>query len=247
MFGSRIAYTVCMIVATLAAGFLLRRRQTGLALQPLQKWGIAIGGLIGATFAAKAPFILGADPNASVMDAWLSDGKTILWGLTGGYVGVELAKWSLLVKKSTGDSFVIPVAIAIAIGRVGCFLFGCCFGVPTDQSWGVAFVTAPDAGELLRHPTQFYEMAFHITFALIAWMSIKDSREKYSLKGNWMPVYMVCYAAFRFVTEYVRPEAKMAWGLTMYQWSAITIAAAFSALLLTRYRSKRISDYDLGT
>lgn len=256
MLGSRLAYTLCMIAATVVAGFLLRRRQTGLGLDPMQRWGIAIGGLIGATFAAKLPFILGADPDASLADAWLSDGKTILWGLTGGYVGVELAKWSLLVTKSTGDSFVIPVAVAIAIGRVGCFLFGCCFGIPTDQSWGVAFVTAPDAGSLLRHPTQIYEIVFHLSFALIAWASIRQTANKHSRQrtsttarfttGNWMPIYLISYAGFRFVTEFWRPENRLAAGLTLYQWSSIAIAAAFAALLVNRYRSSRISDYDFA-
>ncbi|QDT10645.1 prolipoprotein diacylglyceryl transferase [Planctomycetes bacterium K23_9] len=257
MLGSRIAYTLCMIAATVVAGLLLRRRQTGLFLPPLQRWGIAIGGLIGATFAAKIPFILSVDPDTSLLAAWLSDGKTILWGLTGGYIGVELAKWSLLVKKSTGDTFVVPVAIAIAIGRVGCLLFGCCYGVPTDQSWGIAFVTAPDGGDLLRHPTQIYEIVFHLSFALIAWASInRGSIDPTSTnqgggqsltKGNWMPIYLISYAAFRFATEYIRPEIRLAAGLTLYQWSAMVIAAGFSALLVARYRSRHATDYHLGS
>jgi prolipoprotein diacylglyceryltransferase len=245
MFGSRAAYTACMLLATIVAGILLRRRQTNLDLQPLQKWGVAIGGLIGATFAAKLPFILGAAGSGSVLDAWLSDGKTILWGLTGGYIGVELAKWSLLVTKSTGDSFVVPVALAVAIGRVGCLLFGCCFGIPTDQSWGIAFVTAPDGGSLLRHPTQIYELTFHLSFAMIAWASIGTKRSVYIWQGNWMPIYLIAYAVFRFFSEYLRPETKLAGNFTLYQWSAIVIAAAFVLLLATRYRSKTTGDYDL--
>ncbi len=245
MFGSRAAYTACMLLATIVAGILLRRRQANLNLEPLQKWGVAIGGLIGATFAAKLPFILGAAGSGSVWDAWLSDGKTVLWGLTGGYIGVELAKWSLLVTKSTGDSFVIPVALAVAIGRMGCLLFGCCFGIPTDQSWGVSFVTAPDGGSLLRHPTQIYELTFHLSFALIAWVAIAAPRTNYLWQGNWMPVYLIAYAAFRFFSEYLRPETKLAGNLTLYQWSAIAIAAAFAVLLLARYRSRGSGGYDL--
>ncbi len=61
------------------AGLLIRRRQSRLALSRLQRIGIAIGGLIGATFAAKLPFALTADPTADLAAVWLGDGKTILW------------------------------------------------------------------------------------------------------------------------------------------------------------------------
>ncbi len=137
MLGSRTAYFLCMVAVTIVAALLLRRRQQRLAIGSVQKLGIAIGGLIGATFAAKLPFILSADPHAGVLAAWLSDGKTILWGLAGGYIGVEIAKWAFHVKASTGDTIVVPVAITVAIGRLGCFLYGCCYGVATNQTWGI--------------------------------------------------------------------------------------------------------------
>lgn len=157
----RIGYSLFMVMATVVAGWLLRRQQSSLDLTAAQKWGIAIGGFIGVTFAAKVPFVLSiclSDASASastgsagVLGAWMSDGKTVLWGLAGGYVGVEIAKWSLYVRGRTGDSFVIPMAVAIAIGRLGCLVQGCCYGVTTNQSWGLRSMPA-DGGQLLRHP-----------------------------------------------------------------------------------------------
>ena len=246
MFGSRFAYTVCMIAATIVAGVLLRRRQSRLQMEPYHRWGIAIGGLIGATFAAKLPFILGADPSVGLIGAWLSDGKTILWGLAGGYIGVEIAKWTLLLKTSTGDSFVVAVAVAIAIGRVGCLLFGCCYGVETDQSWGFRFIQAPDGGTLLRHPTQIYEIVFHLGFAVIAWSATRQVSESTAeqdrmttsnlLQGNWMPLYLLAYSVYRFSSEFIRPETRGTGGLTFYQWSAIVIGCGFAMLLISRWR-----------
>ncbi len=237
MFGSRAAYFVCMVLATIVAGLLIRRWQARLHIDGMKKFGIAIGGLMGATFAAKLPFILGADPNSGLIAAWLSDGKTILWGLAGGYIGVEIAKWSLHVKRATGDTFVVPVAIAIAIGRVGCFLYGCCYGVATNQAWGVRFSHAPDTGAVLRHPAQLYEMLFHLGFAAVSATALSGSSNPMrlrSLRGNWMPLYLFAYSVFRFVSEYWRPENRDAIGLTFYQWSSVTIAAAFALLLLYR-------------
>ena len=237
MFGSRVAYFWCMLAATVIASLLLRRRQRHLGIGSGQKLGIAIGGLVGATFAAKLPFVLLADPSIGVLAIWLSDGKTILWGLTGGYLGVEIAKWALHVKASTGDTFVVPVAVTVAVGRLGCFLYGCCYGNATNQVWGVRFPIAPDAGTILRHPTQLYELLFHLSFTVVATAALSPPNRSSLLKrlrGNWMPIYLIAYAIFRFTSEFLRPEEKFSVGLTFYQWSSIAIAALFTILLIWR-------------
>ncbi len=246
MYGSRTAYFACMVLATIVAGWWIRRWQARLPIEGMQKLGIAVGGLIGATFAAKLPFILGADPSAGVIAAWLSDGKTILWGLTGGYIGVEVAKWALHIQVATGDTFVIPIAVAVAIGRLGCFLYGCCYGVETNQAWGFRFSHAPDAGALLRHPAQLYEMVFHLSFAVLAAVAITGARNQTrlrSLRGDWMPLYLIVYSVFRFVSEYRRPENRDPIGFTFYQWSSIAIALGFVSLLFHRkFRLRRKPD-----
>lgn len=223
----RFGYSFFMVLATLVAGFLYRRQKRTIAMTKTQRWGIGIGGLVGATFAAKIPFILEAGGSASVFDAWLSDGKTVLWGLAGGYVGVEVAKWSLYVRGKTGDSFVIPVAVAIAIGRMGCLVQGCCYGIPTNQSWGLRSIPA-DSGALLRHPAAFYEIVFHLSFAGLAYYG----GHKGWLKNQWMLLYLISYAAFRFVSETWREEPKWFSGLTFYQSSSIVIGLAFTIVLI---------------
>lgn len=237
MQGNRWAYTAMMIIATVVAGLILRTQQRGLQLPWRLRLGILLGGLIGATTFAKWPFVWMADPAAG-LGVWFSDGKTILWGLVGGYVGVEVAKWSLHVKTRTGDSFVVAIPIAIAIGRVGCLLFGCCYGQPTDLPWGVGFLTAPDGGTLLRHPTQAYEMIFHISAATIGWLAIQWRWQP----GRLMPWYLVGYAVFRFVSEYWRPEPRLAGQLTFYQYSSIVIAIAFGVIIV--YRSRALPQPD---
>ena len=229
-----------MLFATFCAAWILKRSQQSLRLTGQQRMGIAVGGIVGATFAAKLPFILGADPSAGVWAAWMSDGKTILWGLAGGYWGVELAKWSLHIQRSTGDTFVVAVAVAVGIGRLGCLLYGCCYGVETNQTWGLRFPAAPDAGNLLRHPTQVYEMVFHFAFAALAWTASSgrgarpNAKAASPLDGNWMPIYLCSYSLYRFASEYWRPEQTYLAGLTFYQWSAIAIGAGFAILLVQR-------------
>jgi prolipoprotein diacylglyceryltransferase len=54
------------------------------------------------------------------------------------------------------DAFAPAGIVALAIGRVGCFLAGCCWGKPTDLPWGVVL---PELGPLARHPVQLYSAA----------------------------------------------------------------------------------------
>ena len=234
MDAGRLGYSLFMVLATVAAGFLYRRGSRESELTAAQKLGIAIGAFIGATFAAKLPFLITSDPNAGVLASWLGDGKTVLWGLAGGYLGVEVAKWSLYVRERTGDRFVVPVAAAIAIGRLGCLSYGCCYGVPTDQSWGVRSSMA-DGAAVLRHPVPLYEFAFHSGFALIAWFGIGKGR----MRTHWMLVYLIAYAVFRFISEWWREEAIVLGNLTFYQCSAIVIGIVFALVLRSRLRGNR--------
>lgn len=214
-----------MALALVTGVLLARRAQGRLPLSGLERIGVLLGGLIGAMVGAKLPFLF-TDWSAFLSGvAWFSDGKTILTGLVGGYLGVEVAKWSLDIRTSTGDSFLVPVATAIGIGRIGCFFGGCCYGLPTSLPWGVVF---PAVDALPRHPTQVYEAVFHFAAAAIG---LALERTNF-LKGNRIRVYILIYALYRFVTEWLRPEARLYFGLTGYQLASLLIAALMAWLWL---------------
>ena len=97
---------------------------------------------------SKLPFVMADWDGLVSAQAWLENGKTILFGLVGGYFGVEMAKAILGVTIKTGDSFAVPVAAAVSVGRLACFVGGCCFGKPTGLPWGVVFHDG-----IPRHPT----------------------------------------------------------------------------------------------
>lgn len=220
----RLAYACIMGLAIGAAWLIARRTQIALPLDRTQKLGIGIGAFCGAMIGAKLPFVL-ADWNGMLSGAaWFSDGKTILTGLVGGYLGVELAKWALDVHVRTGDSFVVPVAVAVGIGRLGCFVIGCCYGTPTSLPWGMQFPTAGDS--LPRHPTQLYEAIFHLTMAGLMAVLLRNG----IWRGQLIKAYIIAYAFYRFATEFIRPEAKFWLGLTGYQWVALALIAVFLGL-----------------
>ncbi|MES2392766.1 MAG: prolipoprotein diacylglyceryl transferase family protein, partial [Acidobacteriota bacterium] len=97
-------------------------------------------------------------------------GKTIVGGLLGGWMGVELVKALRGVKGRTGDLFAVPLCVGIAVGRLGCFFAGLAddtYGVATSLPWGVDF-----GDGVRRHPTQIYEFLFLCGLALVLakWM-----------------------------------------------------------------------------
>lgn len=219
-------YPALMIAALVTCSLMLRRAQARLPLVWWQKLGVGVGAFCGAMIGAKLPFVLNDWEGLLSGAAWLAHGKTILCGIVGGYLGVEVAKWSLDIRIKTGDTFAAPVALAVAIGRLACFCGGCCYGTPTSLPWGVCFSTAPDAGQLARHPTQLYESAFHFTCAaVLLWLGSRGY-----LRGQRIQLYILAYLAYRFLTEMIRPEAELLFGLTAYQWAALALAPIFLAL-----------------
>ncbi len=219
-------YTGIMLAALFVAGVLVRRSQSALPLSGEQKFGIGLGAFCGAMLGAKLPFALADWRGLFDGSAWLAHGKTIMGGLVGGYFGVELAKWLLGVRIKTGDSFAAPVAAAVAVGRLGCFRAGCCFGTPTVLPWGVAFPLAPDGGTLARHPTQLYEFLFHATAAgVLYWLSRRGR-----LQGQLIKLYIVTYLVYRFLNEGIHPKPRLGGGLTGYQWASLVLAVLFGWL-----------------
>lgn len=207
------------ILALLTAVAVRRWLAPPLVLPAGQRAGLAIGALIGAAVGAKTPFLF--DDLQATYDgtAWITDGRTLTWGLVGGYLGVEIAKWSLGVRARTGDSFAPAVAASIAIGRVGCFVGGCCFGAESSLPWAVDF-----GDGVHRHPTQLYEAAFHA----LAFVALLALRERELFRHHRMKLYVIVYFAYRFVTEWIRPEPRGLLGLTFYQWSSLFFAALFA-------------------
>src|SRR3954470_13325015 len=102
-------YTLIMIAAVSTGVWLSRRTQAGLPLSHKQRLGIGLGAFCGAMLGAKLPFVLADWEGLRTGTAWFSDGKTIMCGLVGAYFGVELTKWALEIRVTTGDTFAAPV------------------------------------------------------------------------------------------------------------------------------------------
>jgi phosphatidylglycerol---prolipoprotein diacylglyceryl transferase len=138
----------------------LRRRFGDPIVTPL-RWAVIASAVAGAALGSKLLFWL-EDPQLTWHNlhnpAYLIGGKTIVGALAFGLLSVELVKRYIGLRTSTGDLYAIPLALGIAVGRIGCFLTGLSdntYGTPTNLPWAIDF-----GDGIPRHPTQLYEIAF---------------------------------------------------------------------------------------
>jgi prolipoprotein diacylglyceryltransferase len=127
-------------------------------------------------------------------------GQSIVGGLLGGLLGVELAKKLCGVRESTGDAFVLPLVAGMATGRIGCFLAGlpdATYGEPTALPWAVDF-----GDGIARHPTQLYDIAFVLAFGTLVLVLGSRWREK---PGLAFKVYLSGYLLWRLVVDSIKP------------------------------------------
>ena len=127
----------------------------------------------------------------------------LIWygGLLGGLVGVLVyARRRRLSPLAVLDQFAPAAALGHAIGRIGCFFNGCCYGVPTTAWWGVRF---PGHDEPVV-PTQLVESAG----LLLLFLGLRQLQRASVLRrpGTVFMVYLLAYAVLRFVIEFWRGD-----------------------------------------
>jgi phosphatidylglycerol:prolipoprotein diacylglycerol transferase len=247
LFGRSIHAHALFEVLAYVVGFqtylLIRRRQRAGAALPVEQnlWvivGCVFGALIGAKVLAWLESPIDYWSHRHELAAW-AGGKTIVGGLLGGWVGVEVAKRIMGVTRRTGDAFVFPLILGIAIGRVGCFLTGLSdhtHGIATSLPWAVDF-----GDGVPRHPTQLYEMAF--LFILGALLIVRSRRALEP--GELFRWFLLGYLAFRFLVEFIKPR----YTIPFLNLSAIQIASLLGACicaiqLLRGRRGKRKREAD---
>lgn len=193
------------------------RRRAGDHLEDYGRWVIVAAAAVGAAVGARALTWIAEHPFAGAGVGGLADlmgGKTIVGALLGGLVAVELTKLRTGVTRSTGDLFALPLALAIAIGRIGCFLSGTSdgtHGVETTLRWGLDF-----GDGVLRHPVRIYEILF---LGVLASLLLR-LRELPHREGDVFKLFMVGYLAFRLAVDFLKPGNPVL-GLTAIQWACI--------------------------
>jgi len=164
---------------------------------------LAVGALAGAWIFGSSNSLRSAIPLPS---------HSIAGALAGGIVAVELWKAAHGIRRSTGGSFILPLAVGIAIGRLGCFLSGLpdyTYGTPTRLSWAV------DLGDGVgRHPVQVYES---LTMAVFATVYVRArSRDRSWARDHAFHAMIIVYASQRFLWEFLKPYPKLIGPLNIF-------------------------------
>jgi prolipoprotein diacylglyceryltransferase len=202
------------ILAWLSAGLLARflyprrlREQAAVTVAgmgPLYVVALAAGAIGGAWAFGSWNTAMSAVPHPS---------HSVAGALAGGIFGVELYKLARAIKVSTGAIWVGPLALGIAVGRWGCLLAGLpdeTYGTPTRLAWAV------DLGDgVPRHPVQLYESLALLAF-LAVYLVALGRRAAWTRKRAFY-LFILFYAAQRFVWEFLKPYPDLVGPLNLFQ------------------------------
>jgi phosphatidylglycerol---prolipoprotein diacylglyceryl transferase len=156
-------------------------------------------------------------------------GRSILGAIVGGVLVAETYKAIRGIRGSTGAVFVLPLALAIAVGRVGCFLGGLddhTYGVATTLPWGVDFGDGID-----RHPVQLYESFTMAAFALWFLWLLNRHRDVAVRRGFYY--FALVYGVERFFWEFLKPYPPVIGPFNVFHLSAIALAI-YAVIMLSR-------------
>lgn len=182
----------------------LRSARTSLvALGQTRNFAVVLGCVIGAAIGNKAVHGIHHFEQLPLLaqKPWLVlQGQSIVGGLLGGLVGVEIGKKYAGVTESTGDRFVVPILVGLLIGRVGCLIAGLqddTFGNATDLPWGIDF-----GDGIRRHPTQLYDMLFAVA-GLVVVRRWRDTLAREP--GFQFKLLLAGYLVWRLIIDGLKP------------------------------------------
>ena len=248
-----------MIFLSFVSGsWIMSKQLKRYGLNPELAWDmlawIAIGGILGAKLYYLA--LHWQDLVAHPVRELTSRGGLVWYGgLIGGvtafYFQIKAKKLPLATMY---DSTAPALALAYAVGRMGCFLVGDDYGVYTDSWVGIAFPegSPPSTAEYLRsvgdtgvptdlsggtvvpvHPTQLYEVGLALIMFAILW---RLGAKKFK-PGQLFAIYMALYAVERFVIEFVRAKSdRIMFGLSTSQAASIVLISLAAIIWVRQSR-----------
>jgi phosphatidylglycerol---prolipoprotein diacylglyceryl transferase len=244
-------YGACIVAALIVSWLWARFRARTVAIDP-SRIDLLMPVLLGAG-------LLGAWSFGRLTDALTDEAAhgAVLVGslLVATAAGVGYALLSRIPLGILGDICATPLALGIAIGRLGCFFAGCCYGKVCPAALGIQFPRgsfacldqlgsgelSPDAScSLPVYPTQLYESALCCVLALVLWKFLTRLR----ISGEHFLAMGIGYAVIRFFIEFLRADnpAILRIGnisLTFSQLAAILILIIATATGLVRRRYAR--------
>ncbi len=237
------SWGLLLLVAFLAATFRAVKRAPRYGIAPDAIWDCSLIGLLGGIVGGRLAFVAQqasyfASHPGEILAIW-TGGMTSFGGLIGGVAaGVWAAKRRGIKVGDAADLTAVSLPIGYAIGRIGCFLNGCCHGSKCSLPWAVEFKHDGGVSTGLVHPAQLYSA---IAGLLIYGVLVLLERRR-TFPGQLLLVFMALYGVYRFLVEFVREGATaevLAAGLTTGQIASLAtvIAAGIAMVVMAKRRN----------
>jgi len=244
-------YGILLVLGMLAGLWVVTRQARKAGLVPEVITDMAVYAIIAGLIGAKVLLLIVEWPyysrNPRDLLSLFQSGGVFYGGLLGAIpVAFWYARRHQLDGWKTADVLAPGVVLGQAVGRLGCFMAGCCYGKPADVPWAVTFrdlYANRNVGTPLDtplHPTQIYEsLACFLIFAFLLWMA---PRKKFH--GQVVLAYVFLYAVARFIVEMYRGDAVRGFvlggRLSTSQFIAVIMAVAAALVLPYLWRRERL-------
>jgi phosphatidylglycerol---prolipoprotein diacylglyceryl transferase len=214
-------------------GLAIFRRELAFAGLPDTAVDTAIAGLIGGMVGAKLLWTLehsGEEPLTALL--FSRGGLSWFGGFAGGLLAGIVVMWRRALPVIPVLSAASPaLAVGHAIGRIGCFLVGDDYGVPSNLPWAVAFPQGLPPTDVPVHPTQLYEAALLVP---LAWLLIRWRRQRRDDRFV-LGAYLILAGTIRFVIEFLRINTRVLGPLSVAHIAALGAIVAGGLLLRARF------------
>ena len=234
-----VLYWALAVVAVLAATAFAAQRAR------LDAWTMYLAGMAGLGGALLLGWLFAALAGQGAQEE--SGARSAL----GAFTGAAAFGWLVIRLRGGGflryaDAAVPGVALGYAVYRIGCFVNGCCSGIPTELAWGVTFAPGTEAFDIQLaaglidanaaqtvpvHPTQWYHAgAAILTVLALTWIDA-------ARPGRRLAFALIAYGVARFLIEFFRANTFPVWGaLDLNQILCLAMIAAGALLWMSGAR-----------
>ncbi len=236
------SFGVMMVIAFLLGNYLLRIDMVAEGYDAIIADDIIFRAAIGGILGAKIYYLIENIPTGQAADningliniiagIFTLNGERIAFGIQnfgaglvflGGLVGgMAAVSWYIYRKNlnwfKIADLAAPFLVLGHGIGRIGCFLVGDDYGIPTNLPWAIAFPNGLPPTNIAVHPTQLYEMSAY--FIIFFYLRYRKRNQTFS--GEIIFEYLFLGGLSRFMVEFIRTNTKYIFGLSGAQYLSI--------------------------
>ena len=241
------SYALMVVVGIIAAVWFIYCRSEFYNIKLKTLLWAALATLVGMAIGSRIVFVISQLPIAitaqSIWWVWnslINGGFVFYGGLFGALAGAWFAAKRMKLDTSTFVNYFLPgFPVFHFFGRIGCFLAGCCYGIPFPVG-----IVLPEVDDQVRIPVQLIESLFNLIIVAVLLIYEEKSRKK-GKSFSLLPIYLLMYAPFRFILEFFRgDELRGSFGIfSTSQWiSIITIITVIVVLLIKRNKRKKLTE-----